>query len=254
MFFIHFRPLYSYEEIKIGVFEILRGVGEERSTDWIEWKHRTYMTETTYRIKRKGYEKIIFLEGSQYIGWPRAVLFAAQKGGVLQSASEALAFRIEAQKKDNADKSQATRTVVAHFCEGGKWYAAFDDSADREQNIILARVQEGYDLYASKGSWSLSKNDKQVKGLLDRAEKKGRIRELSKGSLEFSLEQINGISDFGTALTPILQDIAEPYAVFLKSRGYSSGFMYGLTPMSLERLMLGDKVEIRAVGLGWSIY
>ena len=209
------------------------------------------MYEEGWRIKRKGYEKFIFRAGSQkYLSWPDAVRFAAQKKGVLQSASEALALRIESNAQGNSDKYQVTRTAVAHFKEGNKWYIVFDDTADPAQNIILARAQEGYELYCTQGSWSLSKNDWHVRGLLRRAEKVGRIRELSKGSLEFALEQVNGISAFGTELNPVIQDIAEPYAVFLRLRGYTNGFLYDLSPLALERLGIGDKVEVRAVGLG----
>ena len=93
-----------------------------------------------YQIERAGFENVRFTESSKnYMIWPRAVLFADERGAILQSARDGLALRIEADGQDGANKYQATRTGVAYVKVNGKWHAAFDDIADKEQNIVLAK-------------------------------------------------------------------------------------------------------------------
>ncbi len=100
----------------------------------------------TYELtSTPGFETVKFTESSREdLVWPRAVKFAAGHDAVLQSVREAAAFRIEADGEDEANQLQATRTGAIYFRDGGKFYAAFDDSPTSEQNIILSRTAEVY--------------------------------------------------------------------------------------------------------------
>ncbi|MBS3125379.1 hypothetical protein J4211_03970 [Candidatus Woesearchaeota archaeon] len=218
-----------------------------------------FVSSPEYQIERAGFENVKFTESSPgYLTWQNAVKFAEERGAVLQSAREGLALRIEANGQDNANDYQATRTAVAYVKVDGKWYAAFDDVANPEQNIILARSQEGYNAHKSNNNWLLPKTDKHVAGILDRAEKAGRIVEVKESPLELSTRPVhpNGSSAFGQnkVVQAFTGDIAESYANFLHRKGYKNSFVYTLTPKSLEQLgVTNDDAEVRAVGLGGNV-
>ena len=206
-------------------------------------------------IERTGFENVTFTDSSpEFLTWDDAVKFADERNAILQSAREGLALRIEANGQDHASDYQLTRTAVAYVKVDGKWYAAFDDIADKEQNIILARGQEGYNSHKTLNKWLLPKTDAHVAGILDRAEKAGRIVEVKESPLELATKQTGEKSPFGQneVMQAIAGDVAEPYAHFLNDKGYKSCFVYTLTPQSLEQLgVRGDNAEVRAVGLGY---
>src|SRR3989344_3643790 len=138
------------------------------------------VSPSEYQIERAGFENVKFTKSSpspERLTWNNAVKFAADRNAVLQSAREGLALRIEANGQDGANDYQATRTAVVYVKVDSKWYAAFDDTADKEQNIFLARAQEGYTNHSTNGKWLLPKTDKHVAGILARAGKTGRIVE-----------------------------------------------------------------------------
>ncbi|MBS3125300.1 hypothetical protein J4211_03540 [Candidatus Woesearchaeota archaeon] len=209
-------------------------------------------------IERTGFENVTFTDSSpEFLTWNDAVKFADERNAILQSAREGLALRIEANGQDHASDYQLTRTAVAYVKVDGKWYAAFDDSTNKEQNIILARSQEGYNAHKSNNKWLLPKTDAHVAGILDRAEKAGRIVEVKESPLELATKQTGEKSPFGQneVMQAIAGDVAEPYAHFLNNKGYKNGFVYTLTPESLEQLgVTNDNAEMRAVGLGVSDY
>ncbi len=213
------------------------------------------ISEPQYKIDRPAFGDTVFTaSSSDYLAWPAAVAFAREQNSVLQSAREVAAFRIEAKGHDSADEYQTTRTVVAYFHDGNAWHAAVDDIADPEQNIVLARAQEGYDAHSKQNTWSLPKTDAHVRGLLERAGKTGRIYAVNDHSpLKLVTLQIDGKSAFGqdAGIQTILGDTSEDYAAFLTERKRNAGYLYHLTPKTLETLDPSkEKAEIRLVGLG----
>jgi len=153
-----------------------------------------------------GFEDVVFSESSRVITWPKAVAYGAENGGVLQSALEAMVYRMWSMNDDRSDQTQATRTAAVYFKARGVWHVAFDDSPDPTQNILVAQAEAGYrahyDSYtvaAQKSvatqladeatgkavfvplmsKWILSKTDPCIEALLQRARKDDRIIRLS---------------------------------------------------------------------------
>lgn len=73
--------------------------------------------------------------------FPACVEFAQSAGGVLQSAREAVTYRMHAGKED-CKYTYLTRTVCIYFKQGDSYAVAFDD--DPFENILLTNTQEGY--------------------------------------------------------------------------------------------------------------
>lgn len=201
-----------------------------------------FIREPTYKITgQPSLEGLTFTGRSKdYLTWPKAVQFCADNKSILQSLREAVGFRVNANGADDADKYQATRTVAVYFTQDGKRYVAFDDIADPKQNIILARAQEGYDACQKNNVWHLPMKDKHVKQIMARAEKDGRLIEVTKEQ-EWPLKDTY-------ATQPIVKasmgDMAEANAQFLIGKGYKNGCVW--TPDQTSE----DKADVRAVGLG----
>ncbi|MBI4150293.1 hypothetical protein HY488_02720 [Candidatus Woesearchaeota archaeon] len=214
------------------------------------------VSQPEYQIERKGFEDIVFTASSQeYLAWPAAVAFAKERNAVLQSAREAAAFRIEADGQDDDNLYQPTRTVVAYFRDGNKWYAAVDDVADPKRNIVLARADEGYKAHKAHNKWVLPKRDGYVRSLLDRATKNERVFSVGEQSpLELVTKPQMGKSPFvaNDGIKAILGDTSKNYARFLAKKGHPQVYFFQLTPETLERFELSnDNVEVRLVGLGF---
>ncbi len=218
------------------------------------------ISQTEYRIKRPGFKNVVFTGSSEeplYLS--DAVKFASERKAILQSALEAAAFRIVADGAYDADSHHATRTVVAYRKDGDKFYAFVDDIADPRKNIVLCRAQKGYDAHVKQDKWVLPIKNAHVKSLLKRAEKSGRIVEVTEerteeGILELETMQVNGMSEFGQNAwnKAILQEISEPYARMLYKQHHSNtGCVYHLIPKELEEFGVDEEhAEIRWCGLG----
>lgn len=203
---------------------------------------------------RSGFEDAVFTAGSpRSLTLPDAVAFAQKNEAVLWSTREVAALRVELGeqlgREDGADLDQLTRTVIVYFKDGQTWYAAVDDIADPERNIILAKAKEGYDTHSHWPKWAFLKSDKYICDTLDRAQKSARIFEVSERSpLELTTEQVAGRSAFGQhpGVKAVLGDLSEEYARFLVGKGIRVGRFSYVRSRGLEELNLGDnKVEIR---------
>jgi len=206
-----------------------------------------------YEIDTHGFEGVEFTESSKdVLTWPKAVKFAADQNTVLQSGREAGAFSIQANGKDAADRHQATRTGAIYFKDGNKFYVAFDDTPDAAQNIILARVQEGYTASSIIRDWVLPKSDKHIAQILKRAEKSDRIVEIVESELELVTKASVGSSEFGSndKIQALLGDVAEPYAGMLHKRGHIKGFVNFLTLEKLNKTIDDQNAAVLPVGLG----
>ena len=217
-----------------------------------------------YEIDTPGFEGVEFTESSKdHLICPEAVEFAADRNSVLQSLREAAAFRIEAEGKEyHADRNQPTRTGAIYFKNGNKFYVAFDDTPDPQQNIILARVRgvvRGvYDANSNDCAWTLSKKDEHISQILKRAEKSDRIVEVVESALELATKANGGVSEFGSnkIVQALFGDVAEPYAAMLKSRTamlksskYDKGSVYFMTPEMLGETVDEKNAVVRYVGL-----
>lgn len=193
-----------------------------------------------FRMKdRPGFEDVEFSSASQgYLVWPEAVKFAAAQGDrfVLQSAREAVAFRVEANGQDGANLYQATRTAAIYGLLDGKLAVAFDEDPDPTKNLVL---QSRLGVFSKK----------DVSDVLTRAEKAGRIVEVKENPLERSVKSDgSGRSAYGQdpLVKAALLGMAEENARFIAQK-YNIGRVYPVS--GIEQLGL-DQVDVRAVGLG----
>jgi hypothetical protein len=213
----------------------------------------TRISPSEYTIDTPGFAESIFTAASpQYLALPDAVRFARERNSVLQSAREAVAFRIAAQGEDHANDYQVTRTAAFYVKNKGKFFVAFDD--DPTENILLARAQEGYDAHYSKGKWLVCKDDPLIRAALGRAEKTGRnVPVPLENAVELATTARNGASEYGTSnlIRATIGDLAEPYAAFLNHNNHRTGYEFFLTPSTLQKIGLDEEhVEVRRVGVG----
>jgi frataxin-like iron-binding protein CyaY len=170
----------------------------------------------------------------------------------LESAREAVAFRLAAGGADSANDYQTTRTVALYLEDHDGFYVAFDD--DPQENILLARAQDGYDAHRKNGKWLVKKSDPLISGALQRAAKADRLVPVPlENTLRFSTTGRNGTSDYGASkfVRATLGELAEPYATFLNKKGYENAYEWLLTPGNLKQLGVDDDhVEVRRVGVG----
>ncbi|GEM_PF-3318932 len=137
------------------------------------------------------FEDLLFGESSGILTWPEAVAYGAKNGGILQSALESMVYRMWSGDDHKSGQIQAIRTAAIYYVHRGQWCVAFDDAPNPEENVLLARAEEGYrahydsyDIYEKKNkdsdssNWVLPKTDPIVSALLERARRDGRIIQL----------------------------------------------------------------------------
>ena len=178
---------------------------------------------------------------------PDAVKFAADLDTTLWSAREAVVSGIETKLKGNIHL--ATRTAAIYLKDvGGKYFVAQDDTPHPEQNIILARAQEGHFEHASKTSWLLPRKDYFVQQILRRADKQNRIVEVTESPHELSIGAYNFDDD--RLARAMFGNMTKRCNNLLGSRGYSKLLIYLARPEVLEKRIVDcDKVEVRLTGI-----
>ncbi len=178
---------------------------------------------------------------------PGAVKFASDLNATLWSVREAVASGIET--KLSGSEYLSTRTAAIYLQDiGGKYFVAFDDTPHPEQNIILARAQEGHFEHASKKSWLLPRKDYFVKQILNRADKQGRIVEVNESPYELVIGtpgfEANRLSQ------ALFGNMTKRCENLMHARGYSKLLMYLARPELLEQRAIGhDNVEVRLTGI-----
>jgi len=215
------------------------------------------ISEPEYQIEHPAFKDVVFTASSPLPlnTLSHAIAFAQEKGGILESARESAAFRIEAKRQDEANTLRVTRTAVAYFKDDDTWYAAIDDIADPKESIILTRGDRGYIAHRDENSWLVPRDDAYLCGILKRAERTDRIAPVPQVSpLRLATQAASGTSPFGeNALMRAIfgEDVVEAYARFLHNCNRDIACSQFLTPEELERLDIGrTKTEIRLVVLG----
>jgi hypothetical protein len=215
----------------------------------------TSISSQEYMIDTPGFSDYIFTAGSQSSrALPGAVRFARERDSVLQSAREAVAFRMAANGTNFANKCQSTRTAAIYIKDKGEFSVAFDDETIND--ILLALPQEGCDSHNSTGRWLVSKNNLFIRAALDRAEETERIV-LVPPAGTVRLTTRNGASAYGTSrlINAIIGDLAEPYADFLNHEGNEWGYERFLRRSAIKDIGVdNEKVEVRRVGVGGTDY
>lgn len=213
-----------------------------------------------YRIDDVRFADTRFTASSpQTLNWPDSVEYATRhaSGTVLQSAAEAIAMRIALERKgpaarDHSEEAQTTRTTTVYFQENNRWYAAFDDIADPEQNLLLARPIDGCRAHMNYGKWRVPRQDYLVQETIQRAGRGQRIVELH-GASFLELRLIDRDENPCFAGHPLIDamvgDMAGRYATFLLEQGYVRMHLHLLPPDVLEHELRLDSnhVEVRPV-------
>lgn len=215
----------------------------------------TLVSQPEYKIDTPGFAQHRFTESSQqYLALPDAVQFASVRSGVLQSAREAIAFRLAAKGAEDANLYQATRTAALYIRDRGQCYVAFDD--DPTENILLARAQEGHASHQHNGKWLVHKDDKLITGALQRAAKTSRILPVPlENTVRLTTVDQSGTSEYASnrLIRATIGDVAPAYAQFLNQKGFKTAYEWLLTAGNLDQLGVDNNhVEVRRVGVGGS--
>ena len=174
-------------------------------------------------------ENIIFLD---------AVEYALNHGGVLQSAREAVTYRLHAGKND-LNYYYFTRTVAIYFKEGSDYFVAFDD--DPFENILISNAQQGYELDAL---WYISLNNQSIANAIKRARSVGRIVPITDN---------NEQKDPSIISKYIIGDKAKDYDSFISQHLKKNLCVWTLANDNCKFIPTG-KALIRVVGLGGGVF
>jgi hypothetical protein len=202
------------------------------------------ISEPEYTINVPGFEHLTFSESSQkLLRLPDAVDFCKKKGGVLQSAREAVAMRIAMNGEDFANEYQMTRTAAIYFKQGNDFFVAFND--DPVENILLTQSAKEDEIHLNFNP--LVQKRGLLKAMIDRAEKNDHVVPAN-GDLELRLD---GMYEKNKAVQAILGDIAPLYSAWLQQYGIKNGYVRTLSAANCEDLgVTSRKAEIRRVGSG----
>jgi len=209
-----------------------------------------------YRIEHlPGFEKVVFSQSSgSYFSLPQSVAFATERDSVLQSAREAWAFRIDSNGALDSDRYQSTRTAALGVRVGNQYCIAFCDSNHPDENVLLARPQEGYDLHSTGKPWLVRNDDPVIKRMLERAREEHRVVPALETTLELCTNHTGGTSPYGMhSITQAIlgKDLAAHVASYLRERGFCNGYVWTLSPGSLCDVGVTENhVDIRRVGVG----
>jgi len=102
---------------------------------------------------------------------PEALSFALSQGSVLQSAREAVIYRMHA-GKDDFKYGYLTRTVAIYFRSGDDFFVAFDDDAFENILLLPSRAEEGR---RARDYWFVDVNDPLISRAIYRAKNNNRV-------------------------------------------------------------------------------
>jgi hypothetical protein len=219
------------------------------------------VSRTRFSIDQSGFEDILFTESTRRdVDWYDAVKLVAEQGGILQSAREAVAFRMNARGDDNSFSEQLTRTTVAYFIEDGKAYFAVDDSPGSD-NVVISYLNEKRDISKKNIDVILSKSDKLIKKLLKRAEKSERMMEIpEEKNIELMIMEAKDPAQ-NKIVRAFLMDTLESYSDFLTYQAgkgdryfFNKFLVYLLDRDYVEKKIKKDAVIIQSIGIGGEDY
>ena len=187
------------------------------------------------------------VSGSEMVLY-ESVKYATDLNATLWSVREAVASGIEEKLAGNVHLTARTAGICLKDV-GGKYFVAFDDTPHPEQNIILARAQEGHFAHISKSkNWLLPKKDYFVQQILNRADKQNRIVEVSESPYELVMGAPN--FEFDRMARALFGNMTKRCDNLLQARGYSKALVYLPSPELLEQRAIDrDHVEVRLTGI-----
>jgi hypothetical protein len=171
---------------------------------------------------------------SENLALPGCIDFALSNGGLLQSAREAVNYRMMKGKSDFAFYYN-TRTAAIYYRENNQYFVAFDDSIF--DNILLLRAKEGYD---ARDNWLVNANDPLVKNAILRAKSAGRT---------IMVTNENTRANSLAVAKCIIGNKADAYGAFVKKHLNNELKSYVLVNSDCRNVTDG-RVLIRLVGLG----
>ncbi len=177
-------------------------------------------------------------KSSEDLVLPKANSYCLSQGSVLQSAREAIVYRMH-EGKDDLNYYYNTRTVVIYFKENNELFVAFDD--DPINNILLSRAQEGYD---ASNNWLVNTNDPLIENAIKRAKEHQRI---------IKVTTQNSRDDSLAVAKCIIGDKTEKYDAFLKKHLNRNLKSYVLDISDCKNVT-NSQVLLRLVGVGGDNY
>ncbi|MBR9693162.1 hypothetical protein GOV07_04520 [Candidatus Woesearchaeota archaeon] len=170
-------------------------------------------------------------KSSQNLVFPKMVDFALANGGVLQSAREAVIYRMH-KGKDDFSYWYLTRTAAIYYRKNGSLLVAFDD--DPFDNILLSATDEGR---AAGRNWVVDVS--RVSKAIERAEKTGRT---------ISVTAESGRSDAMDVARCMIGDKSRLYEHFLQKHGYERLYAWVVKSGDCGRVSENEAL-IRCVGV-----
>lgn len=216
----------------------------------------TQTNRPEYRLDHvTGFEGLVFTESSASpLALPESAAFARERDSVLQSAREAWAFRIDSAGTLDSNDYQSTRTAALCLTRDDRPCIAICDSSNPDENILLARPQEGYGAHVASGTWLLPRTDPHIRRMLERAQDERRVFPASVEGLSLSTLHVGSVSQYGShpVVGAILgADLAQLVATSLCDHHARTGYVRALSYYDLRSLDVDDdNVEVRCVGVG----
>ncbi|MFQ5621167.1 MAG: hypothetical protein ACE5FT_04950 [Candidatus Nanoarchaeia archaeon] len=197
-------------------------------------------------------ENLVYGNNSDYGGILHAVNHAngliEGQPSLLVSAAEEAHYRTT-QDPNVQLRGQWSRTPAIYFKQEGKWYVAFDDSADPAENIVLARAEELRNAHRDNdGVCVLPQSDGHISIMLNRARRAGRVVPVLEDSPQSV--QTDAFGDHEIMKAIFHEDVARNYGNWLRQRGRQSVNLYTSESSYLDGLGIpDDSVDVRGVGL-----
>lgn len=167
---------------------------------------------------------------------PEMVEFSLANGSVLQSAREAVIYRMHTGKED-LRFGYLTRTAAIYYRRGGELFVAFDD--DPFDNILLTSAEEGR---KAGGGWLVDRS--RVQNAIIRAERVGRT---------IGVTSENERSDAMDVARCLVGDKAEAYERFLQHCGFKRLQMWALDSSQCNEVS-EQQALIRCIGVDEYLY
>jgi hypothetical protein len=170
-------------------------------------------------------------KSSENLIFPKMVEFTLANGSVLQSAREAVIYRMHVGKED-LNYWYLTRTAAIYYRKDGELFVAFDD--DSFDNILLTSAEEGR---KASSNWLVDKS--RVQNAIIRAERTGRTIRVASDRER---------SDAMDVAKCMVGDKAEAYEQFLRHCGYKCLRAWAVSSSQCDKVS-ENQCLIRCVGV-----
>ena len=215
------------------------------------------------------------IQNNKFFNWPQAAISTREEGSTLQSAKEAVVFRIAANETpeltQDSNYQQFTRTYAVYFQHNGQWYIAIDDHPN-DGNVLFGTADIVNSLSIEQkvktyGFQFFPRDDKYVKRAIEKAYGTHRLirldgkyseGEFSRHAYGVYVKDARGLTyEIPFAEDQLVQAIlgreaASLYADFKKNSGNVDHYMGRIILLSIDswRDKIRDQALVTPISLG----